>query len=100
MVEAMEGESKPSKRDVVYDWRFIAGYAVVGTCGSLYGESGRWPQSLRHVKDENPFHDAGPISHAVQGTLEQCLVYALDLNIGVITIEIADFLRRCMQKIL
>ncbi|KAK8283499.1 hypothetical protein V6Z11_D08G094300 [Gossypium hirsutum] len=45
-------------------------------------------------EEENPFHDVGPVDHAVQGGLKQQLVHALELNESGINFEVADFLSK------
>lgn len=52
--------------------------------GSLEGED-------MEGEEENPFHGAEHMGHLDQGRLEDRLVHALDLHVGGIKIEIADF---------
>ncbi|MBA0609538.1 hypothetical protein Godav_021576 [Gossypium davidsonii] len=50
-------------------------------------------------EEKNSFHDAGLVNLAVQGGLEEQLVYTFEINKGGINIEVKDFHgKACMDK--
>ena len=108
--KGMKRKSRLANKDdwyKAYDWTFVVSCtnsSVTRTNKSLYGDSGRGLRTLGHtktwsndennnIKDENSFHDAGPVYYAARAGLEDQLGYAIELKVSPQTFE-----RFCVLK--